>query len=279
MAKKKSRCRSRGPVFYILFFLLLGVFCFSSWKVGSYLLGGAEQKQQFDQLSQLVQQNREAFTPGKASESNADSQEETSPSEATEPEIFPEYAALLELNPDTAGWIRIDGTVIDYPVMHTPEDPEKYLHKNFEGEYSYAGVPFIDYRCTEDSDNLVIYGHNMADGTMFHTLPQYEKKDHWQSHPVIRFDSVYEEREYEVVAAFYDRIYYTHETDFKFYNFIDAADQAEYDNAVEQFKKKSLYDTGVTPEYGQQLITLVTCTYHVDNGRFVVVACEKEQHR
>ena len=65
----------------------------------------------------------------------------------------------------------------------------------------------------------------------------------------------------------------------KFYNFIDAADEAEYNNAVAQFKKKSLYDTGVTPQYGQQLITLVTCTYQVDNGRFVVVACEKEQHR
>ena len=61
--------------------------------------------------------------------------------------------------------------------------------------------------------------------------------------------------------------------------FIDAADEAEYNNAVAQFKKKSLYDTGVTPQYGQQLITLVTCTYQVDNGRFVVVACEKEQHR
>ena len=114
---------------------------------------------------------------------------------------------------------------------------------------------------------------------MFHTLPDYQQISHWQAHPTIRFDSIYEEREYEVVAAFYDRVYYTHETNFKFYNFIDAADQAEYDSAVEQFKKKSLYDTGVTPEYGQQLITLVTCTYHVDNGRFVVVACEKEQHR
>lgn len=253
--------------------------------LGRILLDRYSAKSDFQQMAAAVQEIRETTTlatrPQKAATEPA---EMTQPTETTAAATesagpLPQYQPLYEENPELVGWLRIDGTVIDYPVMHTPEDPEKYLHKNFEGEYSYAGVPFIDYRCTEDSDNLVIYGHNMADGTMFHTLPQYEKKDHWQSHPVIRFDSVYEEREYEVVAAFYDRIYYTHETDFKFYNFIDAADQAEYDNAVEQFKKKSLYDTSVTPEYGQQLITLVTCTYHVDNGRFVVVACEKEQHR
>jgi sortase B len=200
--------------------------------------------------------------------------------QATEPTgPLEQYAQLYAQNPEMVGWLRIEDTVIDYPVMHTPEDPEKYLHRNFQGGDSYAGTPLIDYRCTAESDNLVIYGHNMSDGSMFHTLPDYQQKNHWQAHPTIRFDSIYEEREYEVVAAFYDRVYYTHETNFKFYNFIDAADQAEYDNAVEQFKKKSLYDTGVAPEYGQQLITLVTCTYQVDNGRFVVVACEKEQHR
>ena len=96
---------------------------------------------------------------------------------------------------------------------------------------------------------------------------------------MICFDSLEEEREYEVVAAFFDRIYYTHETAFKFYNFIDAASEADYNRAVKKLKEKSIYNTGVTPEYGQQLITLVTCTYHVENGRFVVVACEKEQNR
>jgi sortase B len=198
--------------------------------------------------------------------------------QATEPEPtdpLPQYQELFAENPDMAGWLRIDGTAIDYPVMHTPKDPEKYLHLSFQGEYSYAGVPFIDYRCTEDSDNLVIYGHNMSDGSMFNSLTSYEREQYWKDHPVVRFDSVYREREYEVVAAFYDRVYYTHENVFKFYNFIDAADEAEYNSAVEQFKKKSLYDTGVTPQYGQQLITLVTCTYQVENGRFVVVAREK----
>lgn len=253
--------------------------------VGMILMNRYTAREDFQQLAAVVHQTQAPAetTVAPPTETTAPI-ETTAPTETTSAPTEPtgpleQYAQLYEQNPEMFGWLRIEDTVIDYPVMHTPEDPEKYLHRNFQGEDSYAGTPFIDYRCTEGSDNLVIYGHNMSDGSMFHTLPDYQQKNYWQAHPTIRFDSIYEEREYEVVAAFYDRVYYTHETNFKFYNFIDAADQAEYDSAVEQFKKKSLYDTGVTPEYGQQLITLVTCTYQVDNGRFVVVACEKEQHR
>lgn len=247
--------------------------------VGMILMDRHSAREDFQQLASVVQQTQPTVQTT-APPITTIPAETTVPTEATQPPTEPtaplaQYQQLYSGNPEMAGWLRIEGTAIDYPVMHTPEDPEKYLHRNFQGEESYAGTPFIDYRCTETSDNLVIYGHNMSDGSMFHTLPDYQQKNHWQAHPVIRFDSVYEEREYEVVAAFYDRVYYTHETNFKFYNFIDAADEADYNSAVAQFRKKSLYDTGVTPQYGQQLITLVTCTYQVENGRFVVVACEK----
>lgn len=246
--------------------------------VGMILLDRYSAQEDFQQLAAQVRQTQpvtEMTTGPTETTAPAETTAPVETTQATEPGPLEQYAQLYSQNPEMFGWLRVEGTVIDYPVMHTPEDPEKYLHRNFQGEDSYAGTPFIDYRCTEDSDNLVIYGHNMSDGSMFHTLPDYQQKNHWQAHPVIRFDSIYEEWEYEVVAAFYDRVYYTHETNFKFYNFIDAADEAEYNSAVEQFKKKSLYDTGVTPQYGQQLITLVTCTYQVENGRFVVVACEK----
>lgn len=245
--------------------------------VGMILLDRHMVQEDYQQMAATVQELRETTAPTTAPTETTiptePTETTTAPTEPTGP--LPQYQQLYAENPKMVGWLRIEGTVIDYPVMHTPQDPEKYLYRNFQGQDSAAGTPFMDYRCTAESDNLVIYGHNMADGSMFHTLPDYQQKNHWEAHPTIRFDSVYEEREYEVVAAFYDRIYYTHETDFKFYNFIDAVDQAEYDNAVEQFKKKSLYDTGVTPQYGQQLITLVTCTYQVENGRFVVVAREK----
>ena len=139
-------------------------------------------------------------------------------------------------------------------------------------ESSTAGTPFMDAKCEIDSDNYIIYGHNMKNGTMFREILQYANKSYWQEHPMIRFDTLYEQGEYEVLAAFYDRVYYADENCFKFYRFIKAADKADYDNAIQNYKEKSLYDTGVTAEYGDKLITLVTCSYHEEHGRFVVVA-------
>lgn len=199
----------------------------------------------------------------------------TAPTETLPPEILPQYADLAAQNPEMVGWLRIADTAIDYPVMHTPEDPEKYLHTNFEEEYSYPGVPFIDGNCTMDSDNLLIYGHNMPNGTMFRSLLQYKEEAYWKEHPTICFDTLYEEQEYEVLAAFYDRVYYKTEDVFKFYQFIDAEDEQNFDDAIAQFRSKALYDTGVEAAYGDQLITLVTCAYHTDNGRFVVVVRRK----
>lgn len=193
----------------------------------------------------------------------------------TEPVLLEKYRSLYQENPDLAGWIKIEGTVIDYPVMYTPGDPEKYLHLDFYGNYSYAGIPFIDANCSMDSDNLLIYGHNMTNGTMFRSITRYEQKNYWLEHPTIVFDTLYEEQEYEVLAAFYDRVYYQNEDVFKFYRFIDAEDEEVFDHAVNILKSKSIYDTGVTASYGDQLITLVTCTYHVENGRFVLVARKK----
>lgn len=193
----------------------------------------------------------------------------------TEPQPLPLYVQLHGENPDYFGWLQVVDTVLDYPVMHTPDDPEKYLHLSFEGDYYYGGTPFMDYRCSADSDNLIIYGHNMLSGMMFREIIKYESKDYWQEHPTIRLATEFEDKEYEILAVFRDRVYYKHENVFKFYNFIDAEDEATYYDAIANFKAKAIYDTGVEPEYGDQLITLVTCAYHTENGRFVVVACEK----
>ena len=195
------------------------------------------------------------------------------PTATPEPVVLEQYAKDAEKNPDMFGWLQIEGTKIDYPVMHTPDDPEKYLYKSFNGIPSASGSLFMDAKCSADSDNLIIYGHNIKNGTMFNSILKYESIDYFNEHPVIRFDTIYEEQEFEVMAAFYDRVYYKSETDvFKFYQFIDAEDQADFDSAVQTLKDKSIYDTGITAEYGDQLIMLVTCAYHTDNGRFVVVA-------
>lgn len=207
--------------------------------------------------------------------------EETQAPESTEPSKEREYLPALqekrEENEDTVGWLTIEGTKIDYPVMYTPQDPEKYLHLGFDQKYSFAGLPFIDANCSLDpeSDNLIIYAHNMLDGSMFRSLMKYEQKSYWQQHPTVKLDLWDEEREYEVLAAFRDRVYYKTENCFKFYKFIDAESEDSYREAIDYYKTHGCYDTGVTAQPGDRLITLVTCAYHTDNGRFVVVAREK----
>lgn len=189
-------------------------------------------------------------------------------------EILEELAGDYASNPDLAGWITIDGTKIDYPVMYTPDDGEKYIRKDFKGNFSVGGLPFIEDGCSLDpeSDNLIIYGHNMANGTMFNNIMNYQQKNFWEAHKTFTFKTLYEERTYEVISAFYDRVYLKTDTNFKFYQFIDARDEAHFNEAITYYKEHDLYETDVTAKYGDDLITLVTCAYHVDNGRFVVVA-------
>ena len=201
------------------------------------------------------------------------------PTETTDPteperEMLPHMKELYEQNPDVVGWIRVDGTKLDYPVMYVPEDEERYLHANFEGKSDYAGLPFIDKDCTMDpeSQNLIIYGHNMTNGKAFRALMYYQMQNFYEEHPTIYFSTLYEEREYEIVTCFFDRVYKKQETCFKFYQFIDPANEEEFNVGRDYFKNHNLQDTGVEIEYGDELITLVTCAYHVDNGRFVVVA-------
>ena len=196
--------------------------------------------------------------------------------EPTELVILPELEELYAQNPDLAGWITIPDTIVDYPVMFTPDDGDKYLYKNIKGKFDVNGLPFVEDSCKmlPESDNIIIYGHNMKSGKMFHSLMEYADEKYWEEHPTIIFSTLYEEREYEIVAAFYDRVYYNYENCFKFYQFIDAKDEEHYMEAISYFKEKAEYETGVTAEYGDRLITLVTCAYHVKNGRFVVVARE-----
>ncbi len=225
-------------------------------------------------VAEAIEQRERAMRPTFKSEALAEKKHTLD----SKKEILSYYKDLAAENSDFVGWITIDDTAVDYPVMHTPQDPERYLKTSFGHEYDPNGVPFVDARCSveseedKDSDNLIIYGHNMKSGRMFASIMKYQKQSFYEEHPLIEFDSLYETRNYQVIAAFYDRVYYSDEDCFKFYNFIDAADKAEFDDAVEQFKHKSLYDTGVSASYGDSLITLVTCAYQTENGRFVVVA-------
>lgn len=192
--------------------------------------------------------------------------------------ILPQYSVLYMQNNHLYGWIRIEGTNIDYPVMFTPEDSEYYLHRDFNGAYSFSGLPFIDGYCdTEKSLNFIIYSHNMKDGTMFSDLTKYVKKSFWEKHRYVYFDTLYAEQIYEIIAIFRTKVFSANEDQFRYYSYVNINDQSTFDEYVTNVKTLSLYDTQTTAKYGEHLITLSTCSYHTKNGRFVVVAKRIEQ--
>lgn len=180
------------------------------------------------------------------------------------------YTELYEQNKDFIGWIKIDDTEIDYPVMQSIDNPNYYLTHNFNKEYSRFGVPYIQESCTLFSDNIIIYGHNMKNSSMFNGLTKYESKDFYNSHKYILFDTLDEEMTYEIIAVF-KTVAYT-EKGFKYYAFVEANSENDFIDYIEQCKSLSLYDINETAEYGDKLITLSTCEYSRNNGRMVIVA-------
>lgn len=188
--------------------------------------------------------------------------------------IQAKFAEIYKLNKDFIGWIKIDDTEIDYPVMQTMADEEFYIHRDFDKEYSSAGTLFIDTDCsvTEPTDNIVIYGHNMKTGKMFHDLLEYESEEFYKEHKYITFDTIYENGTYEVIAAYRTEIFTVDYTGFKYYYFFDADTKEEFDDYVQNSKALTYYDIPATAEYGDTLLTLSTCAYHTEEGRFVVVA-------
>jgi sortase B len=191
-----------------------------------------------------------------------------------EPSVLPGLAPLYEQNPDLAGWLTIDGTVIDYPVMFRPDDEDYYLTHGFDGQTDKNGCLLIQAGCDPftSGGNTIIHGHNMKSGKMFGDLDEYKKEAYWKEHLVIRFDTLYERGEYEIVAVFLSQVYRRNDDAFKYYEFFGAGSQAEFDEFYSNIKALALYDTGVTAQYGDSFITLSTCSYHVENGRLVVVA-------
>lgn len=188
-------------------------------------------------------------------------------------EVLDEYKNLLNKNKKLIGWLKIDDTNIDYPVMQTT-DNVYYLEHNLNQEYDKNGSIFMDKDCNvlKPSTNYIIYGHHMKSGNMFGKLDLYEDEDYCREHPYIQFDTIYEKGTYEVMYVFRSRVYSEEEIVFKYYQFIDANSEQEFNSYMSEMESMSLYDTGVRAEYGDQLLTLSTCDYQEKNGRFVVVA-------
>jgi sortase B len=173
---------------------------------------------------------------------------------------------LISMNSECFGWISIAGTNINYPVMHTPSNPQKYLNKNFYGEYSYSGTPFLDSRCSADSTNLTIYGHHMNNGTMFADLCNYTDYSYFTEHPTVVLETKDGAFAYSVFSVMKVK------SDDDWYKFLTTDLDKTYEKWVSYAKTKSLYNTKITPVYGQQILTLSTCYGYNQDDRILVLA-------
>ncbi len=173
---------------------------------------------------------------------------------------------LISMNSECFGWINISGTNINYPVMHTPSNPQKYLNRNFYGEYSYSGTPFLNSRCSADSTNLIIYGHHMNNGTMFADLCNYTDYSYFTEHPTVVLETKDGAFAYSVFSVMKVKL------DDDWYRFTTVGTEKSYNSRIEYAKEKSIYDTGITPVYGQQILTLSTCYGYNQDDRILVLA-------
>lgn len=188
--------------------------------------------------------------------------------------VLDSFKPLLAKNRNIIGWITIADTNIDYPVMKSlAGNGDYYLNHNFDQEEDRNGALFMDDRCdvTKPTANWIIYGHHMKSGKMFGDLVKYKDESFFEKHRAIEFDTIYEMCDFEVMAVFESKVYTDTDLGFRYYDFIDPASELDFMTGVTNMKSLSLYDTGVTAEYGDQLLTLSTCDYEQDNGRFVVV--------
>ena len=185
-----------------------------------------------------------------------------------------QVCAVAADNADTIGWLRIDGTNINNVVMFAPGTPGKYLHMDFYGKWSYRGTLYVAENCdVRTADNILIYGHHMKDGSMFAALLKYADDTFWEEHPTIRFDTLEETGTYQVLAAFYIDVSLSEDgVAFPFYEYTGLRDEAIFQEYLAQVGDRALYSTGVTAEFGEQLLTLSTCSYNTSDERFVVVA-------
>lgn len=219
----------------------------------------------------------ETISPEPETTETAPSQPEAA-EEPEEPYVSP-YAELFETYPDVAAYLIVPGTNIDYPVVWTPENETEYLYKNYDGTDNINGSLLLDTDSCLDplTTNLIIHGHNMKSGAMFgNMIEDFDTYEDYEQHKYMTLYTDSTERNYEVIAVFRSQVFKKSDTCFKFYKFFQADTEEEFNDFYENIKALALYDTGVTAEFGDHFITLSTCAYHVENGRFVVVAKEIE---
>jgi len=244
----------------LIIIILLAVLVFAGWQLYGYFREERDSAEIFQEVRGRLRSPPPIATPP---ESNDYSEPET------EWTVFDRYGDLFAEFHDMIGWIHIDGTPIDYPVMHRPNQRDFYLNRNFRGQHCNFGTPYIFEQASIDphSGNITIFGHNMRGERMFGSLDRYRNESFFIQYPIINFDTRAGFGRYEIMAVF--TVYWR---DFPYHTFVDFADQEAFDEFIERCLDLAFYYTGVTAEYGDNLITLSTCVSGMPNYRLAIVA-------
>lgn len=242
--------------------------------VQKWLVLDSEQ-QDFAELVAYIADKKAEAENGDTDTENSENVDSSGRMEEKELEVLPEYRELVLENPDFAGWIVIDDTAINYPIMQKTGELEYYLHRSFTGQDSYAGTPFVGNGNLQDEGDLFVYGHNMKNGTMFADLLQYQQKTFWDAHPVLQLDNLYEHREYRVFSIFYAKETEWHEDNglFSWHSFRGSITRDEY---IEILQKRGLHGNNVLVNSEESLLFLVTCSYWKEGDRLVVAAVREK---
>ena len=267
-------------ILYIIFMTIIiisALYIFKFYKMSNEATEESQLLNEIDLETQEEANNssNDIETKNNEADGNASKNIENNNIETTERML--KVKKLQKENDDIVGWLEIEDTNINYPVLQG-DDNEFYLNRNYKKEKSEKGSIFLDakYNWNIPSNNLLIYGHNIINGLMFQDLLKYESQDFYKKHPNIRFTTEKDDKEYEIISVFKSRVYYKAEKNvFRYYDFINVETENEYMDFVKNAKKASIYDTETTAKYGDELITLVTCSYHIEDGRFVVIGKEK----
>ena len=271
---KKISKTKRKIIYYSIYTILALLIILSIIYIINYFLSKKQAIQESQLLDKIeIDENQVKEANETTKEANITTQENIQETINQQTEQILKVQKLQEENSDIVGWLEIEGTSINYPVLQGT-DNEYYMTHNYKKQKSKNGSIFLtkDYDWSIPSSNLLIYGHNLNNGTMFQELLKYEKEKFYKEHPIIRFTTNKEDAEYEIISVFKSRVYYkTEKNVFRYYFFVNANSEAEYNEFVQNVKKASLYEIDKTAKFGDQLITLSTCSYHVEDGRFAVV--------
>lgn len=259
-------------IYDILLVLCILVFVVSGGMLVYKIIAQKKNDSRLADLSSVVARELEAEqAEGATAGQEGEAPSEEDKTQAQRQARVEAYGKIKEQNPDTVGWVKIEGTKIDYPVLQSPDRPNFYLKHDFDQKSSAYGAPYVAEECdlAGGCANILIYGHHMKNGSMFAALDGYLDPEFRQAHPVIQFDTLEEYGDYEVMAVFTMSAV---DQDNPLYDWITAGTEETFNQYVAYAKRNSAYDMGIDAQWGDQLISLITCEYTHRDGRLIVVA-------